>query len=485
MRAWIAGVAALAVVAAFSVAPAAPAARAKQAGPRFRAAQKLVGADGITEPRMVVGPDDRRWIVTNERRTAVVFSSGDRGATWRQTRSTFQNQTRPSIDVDIAVLPNGRLVATELDSAGVNFPTAYSDDDGGTWTWSTGTQIADMDRQWLAVGPVDPLTHKNRVYLAYHNLVSGFGNHNMFVMTSTDGGASFGPPVPTTVPGQQAYLDLQCADSGGPSSLMVNQQTGKVYLVFGTRSSSTAGGCASTPAEVNIVSATRIWVAMSPDNAPGSWTQSLAVDRSQTGTIVGMQLSPGTLDSQGNVLVVFPESPRPYPDFSGAAIRVTQAPPDLSSWSEPITIVKGGGAGNLLPHIVAGDPGKISVGYFHGVSRVGKAPAWYTHVATTYNLSSKRPRIVDRRVASVASFTWTASEMMGACTAPSPVSGVLNGFGCNRSSDVWGMALDAGCRVMLTWPAAKDLDGLRADPGTWVSTQNGGEGLCRSGRKKA
>src|SRR5256885_5161355 len=53
-----------------------------------------------------------------------------------------------------------------------------------TTLFRSGSELADTDRQWLATGP------GNRVYLLFHNLASGTVSHNMFVQTSTDGGAS-------------------------------------------------------------------------------------------------------------------------------------------------------------------------------------------------------------------------------------------------------------------------------------------------------
>src|SRR5207253_3163196 len=87
---------------------------------------------------------------------------------------------------------------------------------GATWTASSGATLADQDRPWLATGP------GNRVYLLFHNLASGGVEHEMFVSTSTDGGATFAPPVPIAPPGSAAYLDLQCADSGAPSAQTAN-----------------------------------------------------------------------------------------------------------------------------------------------------------------------------------------------------------------------------------------------------------------------
>src|SRR5439155_26247018 len=121
--------------------------------------------------------------------TAVVFGSADGGQTFKKTASPPAGQTMPTPDTDIVVLPSGRIIASEPDDAGINFPTSYPDDDGKTRTASQGaTQLADQDRQWFAYGPKDKSTGEYPVYLLFHNLATGQAQHNMFVSTSTDSG---------------------------------------------------------------------------------------------------------------------------------------------------------------------------------------------------------------------------------------------------------------------------------------------------------
>lgn len=470
--------------------------------PTFGPAVKLLGANGSTEPRIAITPDDHRYAVTNgPGRNSVVHASGDGGATFAKTLMDPANGVRPTIDVDIVATRTGRIISSELDIQALSFITSYSDDGGKTWTQSTGgSQTGDTDRQWLAVGPDDPKTHLPRVYLLYHNLASGTAQHNMFVTTSTDGGATFGPPVPIATPGSdagggsQAYQDLQCSDSGGPSHLMVNQRTGQIYAVWGTRTAQAAGGCGASifgPFEVNVVAAIRVWIGTSADGSPGSWKTVLAVDDSKTNQIVGMQLSPGAIDNAGNVYVVYPESVKAYPHYEGAAIKYTSAPPDLSKFSAPVTVAPPGGSGNVLPHIVAGDPGKVDVAYYQGVERSGKQPVWYTTAAQSLDGVVSRVRLFDK-----PTYTGTASQLMGACAAEDdPTAGVQNGFVCTRSTDVWGVALDGRCRLTTTFPTRDnnafatanpgkgfELDNPATDndPGTFVSTQTGGSTICGS-----
>src|SRR3954452_10923478 len=473
--------------------------------PTFGPALKLPSANGGTEPRVTITPDDRRWVITNRGSrsdqppdaTAIVYQSTFPGEAWTRTASDPANQSQASIDTDIIATqrfkeaPNGRLIAAELDYGGINFRVSWSDDGGKTWTASQGATLGDTDRQWLASGPLDKDTHKPLVYLLFHNLASGTGSHNMFVQTSHDGGESFGQPVPITLPESQEWQDLQCADSGGPGNIFVNQKTGRVYAVWGTRTAPVGGGCGSSifgPFEINVVAATRVWTAESSDQGQ-TWTSSLAVDDSAAndgkGKIVGMQLAVGALDTAGNVYVVYPESPGSYPVYDGAAVKYVWSGADLKGWSPGATVAQPGGAGHVLTHILAGDPGQLDLTYFTGEERSGKKPAWYMTAAQVHSGQSSSPDIREVRLSDIPTYTGSASELMGACDQDQnyPSQGVQNGTACTRSTDVWGIALDAQCRLVTTWPVAKagtlnDASGKQA--GTYVATQTGGPTICQS-----
>ena len=123
----------------------------------------LAGSDGAAEPRVTVTPNGWRWVDTNQKHTGteIIYGSPD-GRHWKQTVGIPPDQTQPTTDVDIVSTHTGRLIASELDFAGINFITAYSDDQGKTWTESNFTTFADTDRQWFAVGPDDATTHQPR-----------------------------------------------------------------------------------------------------------------------------------------------------------------------------------------------------------------------------------------------------------------------------------------------------------------------------------
>jgi BNR repeat-like domain len=476
---------------------------------------KVQGAPGDgglpwAEPRIAVGPDGWSWVATNRHQedgAAIVIGSKD-GLHWKTVPGLPAGQTVATPDVDMIAMPTGRLLASELDEAGLNFPTSWSDDRGKTWTASTGsTNIADQDRQWFADGPPLPGDKERRVYLLYHNLASGQANHNMFVATSTDGGKSFGAPIPTTLPGSDAYSDLQCADSGGPSAIWVNQHDGTVYVEFTTRASPVAGtdigGCGTIvtgqPFEFNIVAATRVWIAQSTDGGQ-TWTNSLAVDNAETGQIVSMQVASGGLDKAGNVYVAYPEGPlgREYPDYSGAGVKYRWARPAKDGnfkWSDPRTLVPADkqAPGNVLVHMQAGDPGRLMAQYWRGQKRGSKKPVWHMYASMTRGALSSKPKVVEKQISDVPTDTGTASDLMGACTSGTPIAGIINGLGCGRSPDVWGLVADHRCRALSVWPAVDTLDDPDGDsdkkvpgnsPGTWVSKLTGGDTLCGPSRAR-
>src|SRR4051812_21184626 len=99
---------------------------------------KLPGADGRQEPRIAVSRDDVRWADallpgdTNAEGAPellghfAVWKSLDAGQTWKKTKPDPPQQ-EATIDVDVVTIPmpdgHSRILASELDYAGLNFPT--------------------------------------------------------------------------------------------------------------------------------------------------------------------------------------------------------------------------------------------------------------------------------------------------------------------------------------------------------------------------
>src|SRR5207302_9893578 len=163
---------------------------------------------------------------------------------------------------------------------------------------------------------------------------------------------------------------------------------------------------------------------------PGAWTPHLAVnDTGPPAHIVGMQLAPGAVDTKGNVYVAYPESINDYPDYNGAAIKVVHASANaLDKWSKPSVVAPNGGVGNVLPHIVAGSPGRVDLAWYHG-TKVGGKIRWYSYVAQSLDALSSAPHYTSVKLSSVVvEPEQTASELMGACMQGQQAT--LNGFVC-------------------------------------------------------
>lgn len=424
------------------------------------------GSGGFTEPRVAVAPDGDYYATTSRTSTTdqVVFRSADRGASWQQTAGNPTQQSATP-DVEVVTTRTGRLVTTELEGVDNTLAilTSYSDDDGKTWKAGStiGTPV-DTDRPWLTVGPDDAVTKQPRVYLTWHNLSSGLAVHEILVATSVDGGASFGVPVPVTLPGDQAFADLQCGD-GYPSSVSADPVTGQIHVAFGTRTS-VAGGCGASPVQFNIITPTRVWVASSPTGAAGTWTQGLAVDRSATpGTSLPAIFSPLSVDDAGNAYVVFTESSRP--DLV-ADVRYVWSPPGARSWSKPVTLASPEG-GAVMPQVQAGAAGRVAFTWYESTKTATDAP-WTLGVAVTPDARAGEPEVAVSRVSTTTLLKGKAANLVGQCTSGNPASGVLNGLTCGRAPDNHGTAVDADGRLVLTYPSTQ------APAGTYVATQRGG-----------
>lgn len=419
---------------------------------------RLAGSSGSSEPRLAVSPrtDVRYAIANGADGNAYVYSSKD-GRAFNRVKGTIPGQVLPTIDLDIVVLPSGRIVANELDTT-FSFPTGYSDDGGTTWKASIGIPH-DLDRQWLAAGP------QGQVYLVWHNFVSGLTPlHEVMVQTSTDGGATFGPPVPVALPGSPAAIDLGCGDSTGPSGMAVDQRTGRIYVAFATRTSAIGGGCgkaldASEGVGFNVVPSNHVWVATSPDGSLGSWTDYLAVDTAAQHRFVALQYAGIAVDAVGDVWLSYTQSVKPNSYVS--EVRLRSAPAGGTAWRAPIVVPKTGD-GSLFALVAAGDHGKVAVSWL----QVDAEGLWYPHLAVSTDALSRRPHWVQTQLSEEPSHRGTPAAMSASC-GTGPTSGLQQGLVCGRYLDNFGIAVDRRGRAMVVWPSA-------LQSATFVATQTAG-----------
>jgi hypothetical protein len=221
------------------------------------------------------------------------------------------------------------------------------------------------------------------------------------------------------------------------------------------------------------------------------------VDDAATGQIVSMQVAYADLDTSGRIYVAYPESPlgKIYPNYEGAGVKYKFAAPSKDGklkWSAARTFAAAdtNAPGHVLVHITVGEPGQLMGVYWTGEPRSGTTPVWHMTAAETNNGLAAHPAVTEARISDVPTDVGTAKLLMGACVDAGPISGVISGLACNRSPDVFGVALDPStCRTTIVWPAVNvkndpsttsddNTFAAGSDPGTFVSTQNGGPTLC-------
>ncbi len=105
---------------------------------------------------------------------------------------------------------------------------------GASWTTTTIANVLPnpVDRPWIDVYPklgatsTITSTAQTRVYLEYHTFTDG----QTYVNTSTDGGTTFGPPIPVGAGTNTALPDSSC--NTVPSGVAVDQRDGTAYAVW-------------------------------------------------------------------------------------------------------------------------------------------------------------------------------------------------------------------------------------------------------------
>src|SRR5438309_875645 len=122
-----------------------------------------------------------------------------------------------------------RVYVTSLEKLPLPLQThlAYSDDRGANWTINDVAAVNPslIDRPWLAVYPSKVSAEQDKLYIAYHD----FTISQIWVATSTDGGATFGT-AQSDVLASNAFAELNSFCNTIPSGIEVDPETGEVYV---------------------------------------------------------------------------------------------------------------------------------------------------------------------------------------------------------------------------------------------------------------
>lgn len=258
-------------------------------------------------------------------------------------------------DEDFVVGPSGALALSSLWLGAV---TDCGSTNGAT-TWACNplaSNVPEDDRQWLA------WYGANTVYLTTKNLGAlTLNTSSAYVVKSTDGGITFGPPVEVTTP----ILGVQAGDEG---NIVVDQNNGSVYLVF-------------IAAQTN-----QVYMAKSTDGGQ-SWMLKLVYQAPATTSL--QHVFPAIAVDKGSGLhVVFNDGMNSYLTSSKDGGATWSAPLRLNnSWNSKVS---------LEPWVVAGDYGKVDV-FFYGTSDTNgymdPNATWTVFMAQTLNAFANVPLV--------------------------------------------------------------------------------------------
>lgn len=140
-----------------------------------------------SEPGVDIGADGTIFVnaTTGLGTHSVLNRSTNGGASFQQV--AFPNpwgRLPGGGDTDTAVAPGGRVYF--LDLWGGSNSLTYSPDNGTTWTRGTPfTTLPLTDRQWIAVGPRDPQTDLDTIYVVYQLIQPP---SSVWLARSSDGG---------------------------------------------------------------------------------------------------------------------------------------------------------------------------------------------------------------------------------------------------------------------------------------------------------
>jgi hypothetical protein len=299
----------------------------------------------------------------------------------------------------------GRVFAAELTATSPSCKISYSDDDGNTWSPTSGPLGSGIDHETVgggpyrtdltAVPPVVPPPHPayaNAVYYCSQDLVTAF------CLRSDDGGANWGPPV-----------DIYTTECGGLHGHVKVAPDGTVYLP-----NNNCGGDGA--------------VVVSEDN--GITWRVRHVGNASVQTASGASDPAVGIDNNGRVYFVIANA--------DSAAAVATSDDHGNTWNNIFDVSGVYGLKNIrYPAAVAGDAGRAAVA-FYGSTTAGSANAgtfngvWHLYVAHTFN----------------GGLTWTTSDLTPG--APMQRGCIWTGGGaniCRNLLDFFDVTIDKQGRV--------------------------------------
>jgi uncharacterized repeat protein (TIGR01451 family) len=334
--------------------------------------------------------------------------------------------------------------------------------------------------------------NKDRVYLEFHTFSP---DDLVYVTTSTDGGATFGPPIPIEAGTNSALPDSGCNTI--PGGITVDQDTGTVYALWlsgNDTASNVITGCNYS----QIGPFNKAWVSTSTDGG-ATWSSHLAWEgafdpATKIGDNADKIFSTITVDTGHQVHVALSVRHNDDPVGFVAQCQLNQgncqetpqrtdlylvtSPDQGQHWTQPFQINKAVGS-FFFPWLSAGSIGIVDGVYYSSSTLQPNNPTsvWYvgfsqiTGAVATYTggpnaAYTSTPVATDEILLDPQPIHGNGTTGGGICTFGIFCSAVP---GANRGlADVFEVHVDPGGGANVTW--TKDLGGRRI----YFACQNSG-----------
>jgi hypothetical protein len=368
------------------------------------------------EPSMVTDRNGVLYVSTPQGGT-VTYRSDDHGASWHPVKLADPNSGDDCLGTD----ESGAVYLCNLSGsegvAPLQADVWKSTDKGASWTHGQGfvpdecgTSCSPfgVDRDWVAasIQSPDTTTGKAEVVLMYHDF---YGPSQIWVNVSTDGGATFGPPLdvlsaPAVTPGAiagtvvaQGYTLCNTVPAGVGIVPSGKPHAGRIYVAWiAADLAQNATGCNITM----LQSFHTLWVSYSDDGG-ASWTPQQAFDAG-IGHDASTPFVAFTLDRQGNPYFGFAaQGPDANPvtcalESSSGSVQsdptcqynmyVVWSPDGGATWDGGGGLIPGSAATayqvnppsqvgtHFFPAIAVGAPGQVDVAYLYSTTIVPTDP---------------------------------------------------------------------------------------------------------------
>jgi hypothetical protein len=346
-------------------------------------------------------------------------------------------------DNDLAVSTDGKVYVSSL--ALVTAGVATSTDRGDTFAYNAAASgLVGVDRQWMTTfGP-------STVYMSYHD----FYVFNIWLVKSTDAGATFGPPI-SMIPPQMLpqFMHVVFTPFGGNvTSDLVADPDERVALVFIGSADPVENNTSEKPTDV-FISITE----------PGGANPQVHLVHEGDENLMG--LFPALAVDQGGNLYAS------WTNLHGVFVSISRD--HGVTWSEPLLVSSGkGSTTTVFPFAIGGSAGRIGFAWLGTAAETqdDEDAQWRAYYSWSLNALAKKPRWQQVEASDHIVHEGSICLEGLACDIALP----LPGFGGNRNlAEVLQMGLTPDGRVLIAYPD----DSQTAFGWSFIAEQQRGPGL--------